>query len=225
MPAAWSQRCDAFWAATGLRDAKYVVVTGRRSESLLGSEAVLSFKSEDAPILRLVPRTRLEIAEEMPAETACALLVNWGDARAFLGGTRDRAVQTSQAGGDNTLRDRLAEIEKRLGFALGQVFAQLGAGQAAEPIECRLDGGSQRATSAATGRPSGPRSMRRIALCAPIARGNAASTSSSLPNRAPFRSGRMQAGLHWGACASVGPEAHAAAPVVRLSFTTGSQDS
>jgi len=130
MPADLSKRFDAFCTVSGLNHARYAVVTCRRPEAPSGSEAVLTFQGDDARILRLIPQTRLEIAQDVPAGTASALLLSWGDAGAFLGGIRDLAVQSAEAASDHTLRDRLTEAEKRLGFGFDQLFSQVGSGAA-----------------------------------------------------------------------------------------------
>ncbi|MCK4376317.1 MAG: hypothetical protein KAX19_13355, partial [Candidatus Brocadiae bacterium] len=101
-----------------------------RSEGAGALEAVAAFETEDAPMLKLVSSGPLEVAADLPEETAALLVVNWGDPSAFFGGILDIIVEIEGRQGGGYVQEQLAEAEINFGVRFDELLAQLGSGTA-----------------------------------------------------------------------------------------------
>ena len=79
---------------------------------------------EGAGALSLLPESGLQMAAQLPAETAAACVLNWGPAESFFGGLWDLLAQM----GPMTMR--LEPMEAEWGFTLKDLYSTLGSGMA-----------------------------------------------------------------------------------------------
>jgi hypothetical protein len=73
----------------------------------------------------------MRTAAEAPADAALTVVLNWGDAAAFVGKLRDMVTQMAATAGGGGGPDPFAAIEAVLGMPLNQFAATLGSGAAA----------------------------------------------------------------------------------------------
>jgi hypothetical protein len=116
--------------ALGLDHLDYVLLTAGGSAAAGALELTAAFDSPDAPLLDLMPREPMAVADAVPADAAAVAVLNFGDARRFLGGVRDLALDVDRAMTGGRLEIRMLVMESRLGMAFDDVAVALGPGLA-----------------------------------------------------------------------------------------------
>ncbi len=123
-----AEALDAFASISGASAARGAIVTSTPGPA---GELTLSvlLKGEGRGVLGLLPEKPAS-AGLVPAGSAAALNLTWGDAAAFLGGVRDLVVEADAKWGEGTFPDILAAQEMQWEVKLDELLAQIGPGLA-----------------------------------------------------------------------------------------------
>lgn len=127
------QKAEAVVETLGLRHVTGALLTAKMNETVAELQVTVSTDGESAGVLAVLPKGRMAMAKEVPADAAAALVYNWGNARKTFGGIRDLLVKTEQQVNPENpqLVFALATVEGMLGMPLDDFLGMIGTGLAA----------------------------------------------------------------------------------------------
>lgn len=119
---------EVLWAMLGLREADYAGIQIDTDEPAV--DAVVELGPPDGGFLNRLPEQSLDLVSLVPEHSSAALVFQWDDPAAFLGGLRDDLIGARAEYGAGPTAEQIASTEARFGVTLDDLSAQLGEGMA-----------------------------------------------------------------------------------------------
>lgn len=117
---------EVLWTMLGLREADYAGIQVDTDEPAFN--AVVELGPPAGGFLNRLPQRSLDLVSLVPENPSAALVVQWDDPAAFLGGLRDDLIEARAEHGAGPTAEQIASTEARFGVTLDDLSAQLGEG-------------------------------------------------------------------------------------------------